>query len=722
MTEGEEGTVEYFQIEDRVLGYFPEADVDLLRRAYAFCAKVHEGTARFPREPYLEHHLEVAGLMARLHMDDQTIAAAFLHDCLDDGRAAEDEVRELFGAQVAHIVSGVRKISRFRLEEGKEKQAEVLRKMILAMTRDVRVILIRLADILHDVRVLDRFPENQRGITAREALEIYAPLASRLGIDWMKVELEDHGFRFLYPEEFARLKSQVAKTQEERRGYIEEVRRILTEKLRENGLSGRILGRPKHLYSIYKKMVSQNLDLDRIYDLIAFRIIVDSVAACYEALAVVHAAWEPVPGRYKDYIAKPKANMYQSLHTTVIGPHGERMEVQIRTEEMDRVANEGIAAHWLYKEGRPLEGVDSQETERFSWLRQLLEPERGWRDPKSFFEGLELDLYPDEVFVFSPQGDIKVLPKGSTPIDFAYAIHSEVGHRCVGARVNGKIVPLRTALQNGDSVEIITAAKHKPSKDWLSFVKTSKARSRIRHWIKAEERDRSIAMGREMCEREFKKRGLNFNHYINSPELAEVARQFSLKTVDDLLASVGYKKVSPVQLIGRLPLPEAEEPVEEERMPERRRPSKPDEGIRVQGVDDVLFRMAKCCNPLPGEPIVGYITRGRGVTIHRRSCKNAGQEGDERRIDVQWDTGEAQTYPVDIKVIYDGDRATFGLLSNVLGQMDAAVNDFQITRTPNGLAQCRLSIEVRDSEHLNRVVTALRNEKSVFQVIRSSEG
>lgn len=713
---------QYFQIEDQVLRYFPEADVALMRRAYSLCAKAHGGKPRLPSEPYLEHYLETASLMARLQMDDHTVAACFLHDVLDDGMLSAEDLKDQMGEHVVGIVAGVHRVSQFRLEEGKEKQAEDLRKMILAMTRDVRVIFIKLADVVHDIRVVNRFPDGEKAALAREAMEIYAPLASRLGVEWMKVELEDRAFAALYPDAFAELQTRLQKTEMERRLYIEEVRRVLAEKLQENNLKGRVLGRPKHLYSIYRKMVAQHLDLDRIYDLIAFRIITDSVPACYEILALVQALWEPVPGRYKDYIARPKPNMYQSLHTTVIGPHQERMEVQIRTEEMDRVANEGIAAHWLYKEGRPLEGVSREETERFSWLRQLLEPERGWRDPKSFFESFQLDLYPDEVYVFSPDGDVKVLPRGATPMDFAYAVHTEVGHRCVGARVNGKIVPLRSELNNGDTVEIITAPNHKPSKDWLNFVKSNKARSRIRHWIKTEERDRSIAMGREICEREFRKRGLNFNHYINSPELLEAARQFSLRTIDDLLASVGYKKVSPVQLIGRLPLPEApEEEPREEKPPERKKPAKPDEGIRVQGVDDVLFRMAKCCNPLPGEPIVGYITRGRGVTIHRRSCKNAGTGDEERQIEVQWDTGEAQTYPVDIKVVYDGDRATVGALSTLLGQMDVTVNDFRIHRTGTGAAHCRFRVEVRDSEHLNRVMTALRNEKNVYEVVRASE-
>jgi GTP diphosphokinase / guanosine-3',5'-bis(diphosphate) 3'-diphosphatase len=468
-------------------------------------------------------------------------------------------------------------------------------------------------------------------------------------------------------------------------------------------------------------MIRQNLDLKRVYDVIAFRIIVDSIKSCYETLGIVHSLWEPVEGRYKDYIVKPKANMYQSLHTTVIGPYGERMEVQIRTKDMDMVANEGIAAHWLYKEGKPTENVNEEETRRFSWLRELLEWNREWRDPKGIFEAVKVDLYPDEVYVFTPHGEVKALPKGSTPVDFAYEVHSEVGHRCVGARVNGKLVPLRYEMQNGDTIEILTAANHHPSKDWLKFIKSTKARNRIRHWIKAEERERCIALGRELCEKEFRKKGLNFNSYINSPELLEVARNFSLRGVDDLLASIGYYKVSPVQVIGKLPLAsdEPEEPRDEVFPIERRKISRPDEGVRVRGVDDVLIRIAKCCNPVPGEPIAGYITRGRGITVHRIDCRNIGELELERQIDVQWDSGEENVYPVDLRVAYSGTKGMLAVLSGVLGQLDAGIIDVHMESQGGGSNRCRLKIEVKDTEHLQRVMSALRAEKGVYQVQRS---
>jgi GTP pyrophosphokinase len=438
---------------------------------------------------------------------------------------------------------------------------------------------------------------------------------------------------------------------------------------------------------------------------------------------MVHASWEPVPGRYKDYIAKPKSNMYQSLHTTVVGPYGESMEIQIRTEDMNRIANEGIASHWLYKEGARPSAVDVQETQRFSWLRELMEWNKEWRDLKGFLDVAKIDFYPDEVYVFTPMGAVKVFPRGSTPVDFAYEVHTEVGHRCVGARVNGKLVPLRYELQNGDTIEILTAANHHPSKDWLKFVKTTKAINRIRHWMKAEERERSISLGKELCEREFRKKGINFNNLVNSRELLDVARAFSMRTVDDLLASVGYHKMTPSQVMNRF-LPAAVEETQEKDdfIPvEKRKSAPPDEGVKVRGVDDVMMRMAKCCNPLPGEEIVGYITRGRGITVHRLSCRNLGKGDLERKIEVQWDSEKGQTYPVDLKVLYSGERGMLATLSGVIGQFDAKVVGINLDPKTNDLNACRLTIEVKDTKHLSRVILALKAEKGVYQVYRHTE-
>ncbi len=711
----------FFEIVDQILTYYPRADISFLEKAYVFAAKIHRGQTRLGGEPYLSHPLGVAGILAGMRLDEGSLAAALLHDTLEEQRAAEEELTAQFGNDITDIVKGVTKLSQLDFSNRKERQAEYMRKMVLAMSHDIRVVLVKLADRLHDMRWHQSHGLTARQVLAQETLDIYAPLAARLGIDWMKQELEDLAFQCLNPEAHAEIVEGLAKTEEDRRVYINEVLGILEANLKEQSINGRVLGRPKHIHSIHLKMMRQQIDLKKVYDLTAFRIIVDSIKACYEALGMVHTLWEPVPGRYKDYIAKPKSNMYQSLHTTVIGPRGEKMEVQIRTEEMNRIAREGIAAHWLYKEGRPPAKKTEEETQRFSWLRELLEFNKEWRDPKTMFDSMKMDLYPDEIYVFTPQGEVKALPRGSTPVDFAYDVHTEVGHRCVGARVNGKLVPLRHELANGDTIEILTASQHRPSKDWLKFVKSPKALSRIRHWFKNEERERSISEGREICEREFRKKGLNFHHYVNSPELLDVARSFTVKSIDDLLASIGYKKISPIQVIGRLPLPsgEAEAPREETLTVEKRKSRSKGEGIAVLGASDLLVRMARCCHPVPGEPIVGYITRGKGITVHRQTCSNLGRGDMERKIDVQWDTGEGQVYAVDIKVVYEGDRGVLANLNGVLGQLDVNVVDLHMDSSPKDeVHACRLRIEVKDTKHLQRVVTALRRERGIYRVQR----
>jgi GTP diphosphokinase / guanosine-3',5'-bis(diphosphate) 3'-diphosphatase len=715
--------VRYFEMIDQVLSYHAGADVALLEKAYVFSARIHGGKERMSSEPYLDHPLAVAGILAQMKLDEETIAAGLLHDVMEEQCATAEELEEHFGPQVTHIVQGVTKLSQLAFSNRQERQAEYIRKMVLAMSADVRVVLVKLADRLHEIRRLQDQSEAPPKILAQETRDIYAPLAGRLGIDWIKQELEDLAFRCLEPEAWEKIRQGLAKTEAERRRYIDELKEILTSKMEQNGIRGRISGRPKHLYSIHLKMLRQDMDLHGIYDLIAFRIVVDSVTACYETLAMVHAAWEPVAGRYKDYIAKPKSNMYQSLHTTVVGPHREHVEIQIRTEDMNKIANEGIAAHWLYKEGARKAPADKEETQRFSWLREVLEWDKEWRDPKGLTEVAKIDFYPDEVYVFTPMGDVKVLPRGSSPLDFAYEVHTEVGHRCVGAKVNGKLVPLRHELENGDTIEVLTAASQRPSKDWLKFVKTTKAINRIRHWMKAEERERSISLGRELCERDFRKKGLSFNNLVNSSELLEVARALSLRTVDDLLASIGFRKVTPNQVLGRLSSLTAEEevPREETILVEKRKSAPPDEGIKVRGVDDVMIRMAKCCNPVPGEEIVGYITRGRGITVHRLLCRNLDKGDVERRIEVQWDSGKEQTYPVDISVVYSGDKGMLATLSSVLGQSDTRVVAISLDARANDMNVCRLTIEVKDTGHLSRVLAALRGEKGVYQVRRYME-
>ena len=707
-------------IVDQVLSYHPEAEVSLIEKAYVYSAKAHAGQVRLSGEPYLMHPLEVAGILVKMKLDVFSIASALLHDTLEDTDTKLADLERLFGREVTQIVDGVTKIGRFEFSTYEERQAENMRKMILAMANDIRVILIKLADRLHNMRTLDYQASGKQRLIARETLDIYAPLASRLGIDWIRTELEDLAFLYLDPDMYEEVVGGLKRNEEERNRYIKEVRDIIQEQLAEFGLQGEVNGRPKHIYSIFKKMVSQNIDLEHIYDIIAFRIILADIRQCYEALGVVHSLWKPIPGRFKDYIGMPKANMYQSLHTTVIGPYGERVEIQIRTEQMHRIANEGIAAHWVYKEGK---SVPESDSKRFSWLRQLLEWQQDLKDPKEFLETVRVDLFPDDVYVFTPNGDVKSFPRGSTPIDFAYSVHTEVGHRCTGAKVNGKLVPLKYELQNGDIVEIITSTKHVPSKDWLKIVKTSRARTRIRHWIKTEERQRSIVLGREICEREFRKHGLNFARYLNSDELQQVTKAFSLQKVDDLLASIGYGKISALQAIGKLTsLLEPEEKPDEDLVekPElRERPKQPG-GVLVKGLDDIMVRFAKCCNPLPGDQIAGYITRGRGVSVHLEDCASLLSSGFERRIEVDWDHRVEEVHPVGLAVICANVKGMLASISGTLSNHDINILQANVRTRIDNRAECKFVVEVKDIDHLQGAISAVRKIKNVIDVQRSS--
>ena len=709
---------------DWVLSYHPEAEITLIEKAYVFSAKAHAGQVRLSGEPYLMHPLEVAGILAQMRLDIYSVASGLLHDTLEDTRTNVDELRRLFGDEVSQIVNGVTKIGKFEFSSTEERQAENMRKMIMAMANDIRVILVKLADRLHNMRTLSfQIPEKRR-VIAQETQDIYAPLAGRLGIDWIRTELEDLSFSHIQPETYEEILRGLAKNEKERERYIREVIGILQGKLREFGLEGRVSGRPKHIYSIYKKMIRQNVDLDDIYDIIAFRIILSSIRECYGALGMIHSIWKPIPGRFKDYIGMPKANMYQSLHTTVVGPHGERVEIQIRTDDMDRIAKEGIAAHWVYKEGGAVQESDSK---RFSWLRQLLEWQKDLKDPREFLETVRVDLFPDDVYVFTPKGEVKSFPKGATPIDFAYSVHSAVGDRCTGAKVNGKLVPLKYELNNGDIVEILTSPNHVPSKDWLKIVRTSRARTRIRHWIKTEERERSIALGRELCDREFRKHGLSFSKYLNSETMEEVAQSFSFQKVEDLLASIGYGKVSALQAVGKfttLREPEAEETEGTKDVPpervERKERAGPRGGVNVKGVPDIMVRFAKCCNPLPGEQIVGYITRGRGVSVHRVDCASLLASGFERRIDVEWDKVNGEVHPVGLVVVCANVKGMLAAISGTLSNLDINILEANIRTRLDNRSECKFVVEVHDSEHLNRAVAAVRKIKDVLEVYRSS--
>jgi len=704
---------------DKISENNPDADLDIIDRAYIYSARVHDGQVRLSGEPYLSHPLEVASILSDMNLDVVSIAAGLLHDVIEDTNATEEDIKEMFGQDVLNIVSGVTKLSKLPFRSSRARQAESIRKMILAMANDIRVILIKLADRLHNMRTLQfHNNEQKKKKIAQETLDIYSPIADRLGIYWIKKELEDASFMYLQPEDYAEIKGFVRTDQEEREKYIETVKNYMIKKLDEANLKCNILGRNKHYYSIYQKMVSQNLEFNDVYDIIAFRIILDTIPQCYEALGLIHSLWKPIDIKFKDYIGRPKPNMYQSLHTTVIGPVGERIEIQIRTWEMDKVAKSGIAAHWSYKEGK---SIDDSTSQTYAWIQNLVENQENFHDPSEFLENVRIDLFPDEVYVFTPGGEVKSLPKGATPVDFAYSIHSEVGNQCSGAKVNGRMVPLQHELKTGDIAEIITSKNHHPSKDWLKFVKTVKARSRIRQWIKTEEKDRSLSLGREMCEKAFRKYRLNFNSSMKSEEMAKIAGDFGFKVVDDLIANVGYGKITPLQVVRKFALkPELEEKQESifNKIISRVKKKKPKSGVIVKGVDDILIKFGKCCQPVPGDPITGYITRGYGVTVHRASCINALNMNPERQIDVEWNVEIEETYPVKIRIrSYD----RMGLLADVVGtisKFEANIIKAQTATNENKIVESYFTIDVGSTEHLNNILSALKKIKHVQDIKR----
>ncbi len=708
---------------EKTVIYTSVTDLDLIRKAYVFCAKVHQGQTRLSGEPYLVHPMEVAGILADLRLDVATVTTGLLHDTVEDTLTTNEELAQLFGEEVARLVEGVTKIGKIHFKTKEESQAENFRKMLLAMSNDIRVILVKLADRLHNMRTLQYQPEPKQRAIARETLDIYAPLANRLGISWIKSELEDLSFRYLEPQIYYDLASKVTKKKKERETEVETVKQIILDKIAEHGIKGEVSGRSKHLFSIYKKMLSRNVDIEQIYDLIAMRILVPGLSECYAVLGIVHATWKPIPGRFKDYIAMPKGNMYQSLHTTVMGPGGERVEVQIRTTDMHGVAEAGIAAHWKYKEGK---GYDEKEVKRFAWLRQLLEWQQELQDSKEFMDSVKVELFPEEVYVFTPKGDVKSFPKGSTPIDFAYSVHSDVGHRCVGAKVNGKLVPLKYELKNGDIIEVITAPHHTPSKDWLKIVKSSRARNHIRNWIKTEERKRSISLGREICEKEFRRYSLNFAKLQKLAELRRVAGEMGFGTEDDLMAAVGYGKVSCNQIAGRLVPPEKmAEAVERKDVKESRvsklvdrLKGKSSSAIEIGGISDVLIRFGKCCNPLPGDEIVGFITRGRGVTIHTMDCPIASDTDPERRINVSWTRDKQQPLPVKVKVACHDVKGILANISQAISSAEANIISASIQSTVDKRGVNIFEVEVTDLPHLQKVMKGIMKVNGVIGVER----
>ncbi|RII31301.1 MAG: GTP pyrophosphokinase [Geobacter sp.] len=705
---------------DKVALYNSAADLNLIRKAYVYCAKVHQGQTRLSGEPYIIHPMEVAGLLADLKLDVPSIITGFLHDTIEDTLATSEELTEMFGEEVTALVDGVTKISKIHFKTKAESQAENFRKMLLAMANDIRVILVKLADRLHNMRTLEFQPEPKQRSIARETMDIYAPIANRLGISWVKVELEDLSFRYLNPEIYFDLVRKISLKKQEREAFVEEAKAIITAKLATQGIPGEVSGRSKHLYSIYRKMQKRNVEFEEIYDLIAIRILVDDVRECYEVLGVIHSAWKPIPGRFKDYIAMPKGNMYQSLHTTVIGPHGDRMEVQIRTHEMHRVADAGIAAHWKYKEGK---GYDEKDVKRFAWLRQLLEWQQELQDSKEFMDSVKVELFPEEVYVFTPKGDVKGFPKGSTPIDFAYAVHTDIGHRCVGAKVNGKLVPLKYELQNGDIVEVITSPHHTPSKDWLKVVRSSRARNKIRAWIKTEERKRSIVLGREICEKDLRKYSINLQKIQKSGEFKKVAAEFGFAGDDDLLAAVGYGKISSGQIIGRL-MPDEKLQVRTDRKESKlttvinKLKGKSSSAVEISGIDDVLVRFGKCCNPVPGDEIVGFITRGKGVTVHTSDCQFALDSDPERRIDVAWNKVKTAVLPVKIRVVCHDVKGILAGITTAITNCEANIASAHIQSTIDKRGENTFEVNVTDRAHLQKVMNAIMKVKGVINVER----
>jgi guanosine-3',5'-bis(diphosphate) 3'-pyrophosphohydrolase len=709
------------QIVSAVATYDPAADVGLIERCFDFAAERHAGQRRRSGEPYVVHPVGVARIIADLRLDVPSVCAGLLHDCVEDTSATAEDIGRLFGQEIQFLVEGVTKLGQIAWTTREERQAENFRKMLLAMARDIRVILIKLADRVDNMRTLQYMSRDKQERIARETLEIYAPLSNRLGIQWMKIELEDLAFRYVEPQAYAELLAKMTETAESRNAYIAEVVARIKQVLAEAEIEAQISGRAKHLWSIFQKMRKTGRDVEQIYDVIAFRLVVGSVRDCYGALGVVHSNWTPIPGRFKDFIALPKPNLYQSLHTTVIGPRSDRMEVQIRTQEMHRIAEQGIAAHWKYKDKKSVAASDGQA---FAWLRQLMEWQRDLKDPTEFLETVKIDLFQDEVFVFTPKGDVKALPKGSTPIDFAFAIHSKVGEMCSGARVNGLIVPLRYALRNGDTVDILTSPSQKPSKDWLKFVATSRAQTKIRHFLRMEQRDRSRQMGHDLLGRELRKRGFGLPTLEREGMVDEAAVRLHVGTAEDLLVAVGYGKLSVEQAANAI-APKTSGEVNGTTGDEvarsepllgslRRTPKRAIGGIRVQGESDIMVKFAKCCSPVPGDSIIGFISRGHGVSIHTHDCDKAMALDPARRVDVTWDDESKTLRPVTVEVQAEDRPGLLASISRAFTENGVNISQAKCRTSENGKAVNTFQVSVG---HVDQLKTVLRSLQAIVGVV-----
>ncbi len=705
----------------RVRRHNPQADTELIRKAYDFSRGLHSGQTRSSGEPYILHPMEVAGILAEYKLDTVTIATGLLHDTVEDTVTTVEEIQKHFGVEIAGLVDGLTKISKITFHTSEEKQAENFRKMILAMAKDIRVILVKLADRLHNMRTLQHLPPDKQVKIASETLDIYSPIANRLGLSELKRELEDLGLRFTKPEVYYKLVTSVAKKIKERESYTNRVQALIEKALADQGQPGaRVSGRPKHFYSIHKKMEAGNLPYEQVFDITGFRIIVDSVEHCYGALGVVHSLWTPIPGRFKDYIAMPKENFYQSLHTTVVGPEGERIEIQIRTQEMDETAERGIAAHWAYKES----GLSTDDRKTFAWLNRLMEWNRDLSDPSEFLESVKLDLFSDEVYIFTPNGKLLSFPSGATPLDFAFAIHTDLGNRCIGAKVDSRLVPLKYKLKSGDTVEILTSPTQRPNKDWLKIVQTSRAKNKIRQYIKVEEFEKSKALGETMLDRELKRFKLTTKSAIKDGSLQKIAEMFSLKGTDDLLSAVGYGKLSVAKVTTRLAPKEATDskdnagPLQKIFESATHKSAQSGTAIVVKGVEDILVRFARCCNPVPGDSVVGFITRGRGISVHARKCPKIFDSDPHRLVEIEWDHSKQEKRLIKVRVVCEDRSGLLADMSQVIRDQKANIGRAQIGTTKDKKAVCLFSITVENLSHLRKIISTLEGVPGVITVTR----
>lgn len=710
------------QLMEQVVAYYPEADTSLIRRAYEYSVKAHEGQMRQTGEPYVQHPLAVAGILTFLKLDVPAIAAGLLHDTLEDTVATQEELEKEFGVDVARLVEGVTKIGQIPFKSYEEKQAENFRKMVLSMADDIRVVFIKLADRLHNMQTLEGLSDEKRKKISQETMEIYAPLASRLGMSWIKQELEDLCFQYLQPEACSLLKLRLAKRDDERQAYIQTLIQVAQEAMAEAGLPGQIDGRPKHLFSIYQKMERRSVSFDEIYDLTAIRIVTDSKMDCYAVLGLIHSIWPPVPGRVKDYVATPRSNLYQSLHTTVVGPQGEYVEFQIRTAEMHRINEYGVAAHWLYKEPTKSRGGDE---EVFSWLRQFVEWHKDLSDNRQFMDSVKLDLFHDVVFVFTPKGEVREVPVKSTPLDLAYAIHTEIGDHCVGAKVNGKLVPLRYQLHSGDMAEILTSPAQVPHRGWLKFVRTSKAKTKIKHWFKVAEQKRALELGRRLLEQEFQRNHLSAEPSLKSERLVAMAKVKDCETVDELIRMVGFGRIAPDQIVDHFK-EESEQPPSIAikgalSVPQLNSPGVLKDGpVKFGGTNDVLMQLSKCCKPVPGEPIRGYITRGRGLTIHAVDCPNfQSLEWEHNRlVEVEWDAEVEGPHSVDVSVLTLDRPGVLAKVSSGISQCKANITKAEISTREDQKAVLDFVIEVKNTSHLELILQEIQRVEGILSAKR----